>query len=155
MRDGHPDRGFDLVGGGARDDQRGPRVVFLVGGTRHEHDHSTRQPFVELCHGGIGQGLTATGEALQATGFWFMASLAVSPRLSCNLGYSQDDPDDKDLAVDARALNSSIWLNGWFTLDRNTKLGLEAGSWNTEYKTATATTSVDALRLQSSLLFSF
>ncbi|MCA9784309.1 MAG: hypothetical protein KC518_12065 [Candidatus Cloacimonetes bacterium] len=105
--------------------------------------------------GGIGQGLTATGETLQATGFWFMASLALSPRLSCNLGYSQDDPDDKDLAVDARALNSSIWLNGWFTLDRNTKLGLEAGSWSTEYKTATATTSVDALRLQSSLLFSF
>lgn len=101
---------------------------------------------------GIGQGVNKiTLEAIYSTGGW--ASLGYSKdNWSFNLGAGIDDPDNDDLEGGSRSLNSAIWFNFFYRLQKAVSFAMEFSNWNTEYINKSGG---DAFRVQMAMIYSF
>ncbi len=103
--------------------------------------------------GGIGQGInTDTSGEISSKGGWIAASLGPWDKWRFNTGFSMEDVDRDDLNNGDRTLNSSIFGNMIYSLNKNTDVGLEISRWRTDYKNAG---DGNDLRLQSSLVYKF
>lgn len=103
--------------------------------------------------GGIAQGVNnATGQEVEATGFYVSAVASLSKKVQMSLGYGLDDPDDGTLSTGGRSKNSSIFGNLVFSLSRSVKVGFEVSNWVTDYLNMEQQKS---LRLQNSWILSF
>lgn len=103
--------------------------------------------------GGIGQGInTDTSKEIGTKGGWIAASLGPWDKLRFNTGFSMENADRDDLSNGDRTLNSSIFGNMIYSLNKNTDLGFEISRWRTDYKNKD---DGDDLRLQTSFIYKF
>ncbi len=103
--------------------------------------------------GGIGQGVNpVTLSGIGDKGGWVAATIGPCDKWAFNTGVGIDDPDNGDLNADARTLNRSIFTNAIYSVNSNTKVGVELSEWRTEYKGGG---DADDLRLQTSFIYSF
>jgi hypothetical protein len=103
--------------------------------------------------GGIGQGInTTTSNEIATKGGWIAASMGPWDKLRFNTGFSMEDADRDDLNNGQRSVNSSIFGNVIYSLNKNTEVGLEISRWRTDYMNSSDS---DDLRLQSSLIYKF
>lgn len=85
--------------------------------------------------GGILQGVdTGFRRGIYDRGGWLQLWYDITPRLHSNVGYSLDDPLDRDLSsAAARRYNSVVWGNLIYDITKQFQAGLELGSWRTLY----------------------
>ena len=84
--------------------------------------------------GGIGQGVNPiTGDVIDAKGGWTQLRFKVNPKLDWGIGLGMDDPDNEDLWSGARAYNSHLGANVFYTLQQGVQLGLEYQYLRTDY----------------------
>jgi hypothetical protein len=103
--------------------------------------------------GGIGQGInTTTGKEISTKGGWVAASINPSNKWRYNTGFSMENADRDDLNDGGRSLNSSIFGNAIYSINKNTEVGLEISRWRTDYKNER---DGDDLRVQSSFIYKF
>lgn len=103
--------------------------------------------------GGIGQGInTGTSNEISTKGGWIAASLGPWDKWRFNTGFTMEDVDRNDLSDGGRTLNSSIFGNVIYSLNKNTEVGLEISRWRTDYKNQN---DGDDLRVQSSFIYKF
>lgn len=103
--------------------------------------------------GGIGQGVNTVGDEIGSTGFWAYLGYKYDDDLSLGFGFMEEAIDDGDLdAALSRETNSTMFVNGWYTLDASTKVGVELAQHETDYFMGEDESST---RIQASLLFKF
>jgi hypothetical protein len=77
---------------------------------------------------------TLTGEAAAAYGGWMDVTYFITPEVSLTAGYGLDNPDDDDIGSVAAytgdqnlrfTRNEQYYLNSWYSMTENLKLGLE------------------------------
>jgi len=112
--------------------------------------------------GGIGQGVTTTAGANQyeeigSKGGWVAASLGPWDKERFNLGVSMDDVERGNVnnassTNPGRTLNRSVFVNMFYSLNKNTEWAVELSHWRTEYR---GTGDGDSLRAQTSLIYKF
>jgi len=110
--------------------------------------------------GGIGQGVRATTAAgittyhneIGSRGGWIAASITPVGKWNFNLGIGIDDVENADINAGQRALNRSIFGNAIYSINENTKFGVELSQWRTEYK---GSGDADDIRAQTSFIYSF
>ena len=91
--------------------------------------------------GGIGQGINATdGTEVQAYGGWAQGIYDFNKKWSVSLGYGFDNPDDADLAGDARTLNERLFTNVFYKLTDAVTLSAEYSYFTTSYALTDAVT---------------
>jgi len=84
--------------------------------------------------GGIVQSVnTATGQEIEARGFYVNAVANPSKKLQLSAGYSLDDPDDETLSPGNRAKNTTFFGNVQVSLSGSVRVGLEISHWATDY----------------------
>ncbi len=85
--------------------------------------------------GGILQGVDiGNRRGIYSRGGWVQLWYDITPRLHSNVGYSLDDPLDRDLsAASGRRYNSVIWGNLIYDITKQFTMGVEVGSWRTLY----------------------
>lgn len=84
--------------------------------------------------GGIAQSVnTATGQEIEARGFYVNAVANPSKKLQLSFGYSLDDPDDNTLGIGSRSKNTSFFGNVQVNLSGSVRVGLEISHWATDY----------------------
>jgi hypothetical protein len=85
--------------------------------------------------GGVLQGVNSlTGEPVRSTGGWFEVWWDWAPRFQSNVGYTLDDPLDRDLSADtARIYNQAYYANVIYSVTKQFKLGFEVSQWKTLY----------------------
>ena len=83
--------------------------------------------------GGIVQGVnTVTAEPIRATGGWVELWYDWTPLLHSHVGYSIDDPIDRDV-TNGRIYNHFVFANVSYNLTKDFLVGLEYTSWKTLY----------------------
>ncbi|MBN1164527.1 MAG: hypothetical protein JXB45_08110 [Candidatus Krumholzibacteriota bacterium] len=94
--------------------------------------------------GGIGQSITPRHEALPALGGWGMVAVKPHDRITCNAGYSFDDPDDSKYNVPdnntpytLKDMNSEIFANIFVDITGNVTGIFEVAYLQTDYLTKT------------------
>lgn len=94
--------------------------------------------------GGVAQGVTPVGAALPAMGGWGMLQVQATPKVTVNLGYGFDDPDDAEWEVPddgedytLKDLNSEAFANLMYGLTDNVSLMFEGAYMTTKYTTKT------------------
>jgi len=105
--------------------------------------------------GGIGQGInTVTFKEIGSKGGWMAANLRPAKQWNFNLGVTVDDVDADDLQgmTEAREYNRSIFGNAFYSLNKNTQIGLEISQWHTEYEDRS---DGDSLRAQTAFIYRF
>jgi len=84
--------------------------------------------------GGIKQSVTPFyAKEIRSRGFFLSARGALSPRLTLNLGYGMDDPEDGDLFLTGRSRNVTYHCNLMAKMTENLSAGLELSNWVTDY----------------------
>lgn len=94
--------------------------------------------------GGINQGFslnvpfsdpTVAITAIDSTGGWFQASLTPpqNEKLTFNVAYGIDNPDDADLSKGQRSENWTIMANAIYKFSKNFQAGFEYDRMNTKY----------------------
>ncbi|MBN2455692.1 MAG: hypothetical protein JXB29_04000 [Sedimentisphaerales bacterium] len=106
--------------------------------------------------GGIGQGVNiARLKEIGSRGGWMAAALGPWDKWAFNLGVSIDDVDDDDLSSisgDKREYNRSVFGNAIYTINKNTRIGLELSQWHTDYQSQRDS---DSIRAQTSFIYKF
>ena len=103
--------------------------------------------------GGSGQGInTSMEKAIAAKGGWVQLSVKATEKLSVNLTYGIDDPDEGDLNNGDRDENSTIMANVWYAFDSSVVVGLEYSYMTTEYKKADT---ANNNRIQGCVMYKF
>jgi hypothetical protein len=103
--------------------------------------------------GGVGQGVNPQlGRSIDAYGGWVQIGARLWSGLSCNVGYSLDNPADRDLGPGQRTFNESYLLNGFYTVTEDLTFGLELLHLRTGYKTDNT---AEANRVQGSVKYQF
>jgi hypothetical protein len=106
--------------------------------------------------GGIAQGVNNSVKSdlkgIRSRGGWAAFRYTLSPEISFSAGAGLDDPNDNDLAADARSRNQTIFANIINKITPNFILGLQLSEWKTDYKGAQES---NAFRAQSSLTYKF
>jgi hypothetical protein len=83
--------------------------------------------------GGVLQGInTTTGEPIRATGGWVDLWFDWTPCLHSHVGYSIDDPIDRDV-TDGRIYNDFYFANFSYNLTKDFLVGIEYTRWQTLY----------------------
>ena len=83
---------------------------------------------------GSGQGVNADlGTGIRATGGWIEARVDLSSLYDLSVGYSVDDPADRDLPDGGRAKNGAWYLVNQFQLNRLLLVGADYLRWTTSY----------------------
>ena len=84
--------------------------------------------------GGIGQGVnTDIGTEVAGYGGWGQMVYSPSKQIQLGFGYGIDDPDDNDLAGDARTYNDRIFANFFYNLTDKASIGVEYSYMRTDY----------------------
>jgi hypothetical protein len=103
--------------------------------------------------GGIGQGVNTTAlKEIGSEGGWVAASLGPWDRWSFNIGAGVDDVDRDDVGNGGRTLNSAIFGNAIYAVNKHVQVGCELSHWKTHYK---GSDDADDLRLQASFIYKF
>ena len=111
--------------------------------------------------GGIGQGVRMSGTTpvnkISSVGGWIAANIKKGKKWQFNVGAGLDDVENSDVASTGtgegdRTLNSSIFGNAVYTINKHTRVGLEVSQWHTERN---GQPDADNLRIQSSLIYKF
>lgn len=103
--------------------------------------------------GGIGQGVNPiTGDVVESKGGWTQLRFKVNPKLEWGLGLGIDDPDNEQLWSGARAYNSHLESNVFYTLQQGVQLGLEYQYLRTDYIDRGT---FSANRVQGSVIYKF
>lgn len=103
--------------------------------------------------GGIGQGINTTlGREIDGVGGWSQLQFNPTDKVSINIGYSVDDPDDDDLSFGARSKNESYLANFYYSFSPSLIWGIEYFKGETAYK-GQGTSSNN--HFQSSLIYKF
>ncbi len=85
--------------------------------------------------GGIIQGINPnTGSPIRSTGGWGEVWFDWTPRWHSHLGYSIDDPVDRDVANGGRIYNHMIFANISYDVTDRFLMGFEYTSWRTLYE---------------------
>lgn len=101
--------------------------------------------------GGIGQGInTTTGKEISTKGGWVAASINPANKWRFNTGFTMENADRDDLNDGGRSVNSSIFGNAIYSMNKSTDIGLEVSRWRTDYKNKR---DGDDLRVQSSFVY--
>jgi hypothetical protein len=103
--------------------------------------------------GGIGQGVNpATLRGITDIGGW--ASLNFGPWRGWRfgVGYTADDPVNRDLGAGDRLRNRTLFGNVFYDINDAVQLGLELADWQTLYKDKS---DGDAIRVQTALYYRF
>lgn len=94
--------------------------------------------------GGIGQSLNPINEALPAMGGWAMLSLTPKPRVTFNIGYGFDDPDEAEWTCPEdgesyvlKDMNSEMFGNVFYNVNKNVQAIFEVAYMKTEYLSRT------------------
>ena len=101
--------------------------------------------------GGIGQGRNGV-TAIRSRGGWTALRYTASPKTTLSIGAGMDDPNDDDLATNARSLNETQFISVTHRITPNFILGGQLSRWRTDYKNQQEG---DAIRAQTSLTYSF
>ena len=87
--------------------------------------------------GGVGQGVNAAaGTEVQAYGGWAQGVYEIDAHWSASLGYGIDNPNDDDLAGDARTSNERLFTNVFYKLTDRVTLSTEYSHFTTAYATS-------------------
>lgn len=82
--------------------------------------------------GGIGQGINVlTGQSIMTTGGWAEVMLQTVPWHQLSLGYSTDDPINRQIAPGGRTLNRSIYIGNRFIGGNGLVCGVDVQDWST------------------------
>jgi len=85
--------------------------------------------------GGIIQGINAdTGSPIRTSGGWGEIWFDWTPRWHSHVGYSIDDPVDRDVADGGRIYNHFFYANISYDLTDKFLMGFEYTSWRTLYQ---------------------
>ena len=85
--------------------------------------------------GGIGQGINvARGRGIASTGGWIETGVQLSAVYRLSVGYTLDDPTDRDVPSQGRVKNGAWYLVNQFQLNRLLLVGIDYLRWTTEYK---------------------
>jgi hypothetical protein len=104
-------------------------------------------------YGGIGQGVNiSTVKEIRASGGWAALRFNANPSTSLSFGAGIDNPNDDDLALNARSQNQTIFASVVNKITPSLILGFQLSDWKTDYKGAGES---NALRAQSSLTYKF
>jgi hypothetical protein len=68
-----------------------------------------------------------------AWGLWAQVVQVLSDRFRMGVAYGLDNPNEDDLAPITRARNQAILLTGWFDVNKQLGLGVEASRWWTKF----------------------
>jgi len=103
--------------------------------------------------GGIGQGVnTTTLKEIASKGGWVAASLGPWSKWNFNVGAGVDDVDRGDVSSGGRTLNSAVFGNFVYSVNKDTQIGFELSQWHTAYK---GQVDADDTRAQMSLTYKF
>lgn len=104
-------------------------------------------------YGGIGQGVnTTTLEEIESKGGWIAASLGPWSKWAFNVGAGVDDAEAEDVPAGGRTLNSSVFANVIYSINKNVQAGFELSRWNTDYR---GLDDADDMRAQMSFIYTF
>ncbi len=85
--------------------------------------------------GGIGQGINvARGRGISATGGWVEIGLHLSDVFRLNVGYTLDDPADRDVPSQGQVKNAAWYVVNQFQLHRLLLVGIDYVRWDTTFK---------------------
>ncbi|MCH6258559.1 cell division protein ZapB [Puniceicoccaceae bacterium K14] len=102
---------------------------------------------------GIAQGINTIEEkAIESHGGWAQLKIKPGSHYWFNIGYSQDDPSDKDLNDGQRSLNETTLVNSYLKLAESLTVGLEYFKVSTSYKGGEKATNH---RFQTSVMYKF
>jgi len=107
--------------------------------------------------GGVGQGVNNTSvpsnpKEIRSKGGWAALRFAFNPETSFSIGAGIDNPNNSDLATDARSKNQTIFASVINKITPSFILGLQISEWQTDYKNAAES---KAVRAQTSLTYKF
>jgi hypothetical protein len=106
--------------------------------------------------GGIGQGVTLTGEnqykEVGSKGGWIAAGLGPWGNKKFNVGVAVDDVNRNDVNVGGRTLNRSVFGNVYCALNRQTDVAFELSHWRTKYR---GPGDGESLRAQLAFIYKF
>jgi hypothetical protein len=103
--------------------------------------------------GGIGQGVNlTTHQEIASNGGWLAASIGPCDKWAFNLGASMEDVKAGDVDAGNRTVNSSVFGNAIYTVNKSSTIGFELSQWHTERK---GEGSSDCLRGQLSFIYKF
>jgi len=104
-------------------------------------------------YGGIGQGINlAEKTGIAASGGWIQALITPWEKISVNVIYGMDNPDDDDLNEGNRSKNQIISGNIFYAMDPSLILALEYMNIETSYKDSDKATDN---RVQASVMYKF
>ena len=85
--------------------------------------------------GGIGQGIgVASGRGIPATGGWVETGVELSDVFRLSIGYTLEDPADRDIPSQGRVKNFAWYVVNQFRLHRLLLVGIDYLRWTTEFK---------------------
>jgi hypothetical protein len=85
--------------------------------------------------GGIGQGVnTTTLKEIESRGGWIAAALGPWTEWIFNVGTGTDNVDRDDVANGGRTLNTSVFGNLIYSLNKHSQIGFELSHWTTHYR---------------------
>ncbi len=91
-------------------------------------------------------------DPIASSGGWAQLGFGPFNKWKFNLGYSIDDPKDKDVPDGSRIRNQSWFGNAIYSLNEAVELGLELSYWDTDYK---AMADGDSVRIQTAVTYKF
>ena len=89
---------------------------------------------------------------LESKGGWASVWMQASKQVKLTAGVGIDDPDDEELANNARSKNQAIFGNIRYTVAPAATIGLEVSHWSTDYRNAG---DAETMRVQTSFIFGF
>ena len=92
-----------------------------------------------------------------SNGGWIATNIKKGKKWQFNVGAGLDDVENSDVASTGtgegdRTLNSNIFGNTIYTINKHTQVGFEVSQWHTERN---GQPDADNLRFQSSLIYKF
>ena len=103
--------------------------------------------------GSIGQSVKNNNlEDIRSSGGWLAASMGPWDNWRFNAGFSMEDVQRSDLSVGDRSMNSSIFGNMVYAINKNTDWAFEVSRWRTDYK---GQRDGDAYRFQTAFIYKF
>ena len=79
----------------------------------------------------------STLQSIRSTGGWFETYLYWTQRLHSHVGFGIDDPLDRDVAIQQRTQNSTVFANCLWDINQTFRIGLEYTYRNTKYQSPT------------------